>query len=116
VQDPPIHPYSRVRNVTLPTPAQVTSVPATPKNTPVAQKPDAIYRHSPPVYKKKHATDAFEQAMEAPITLTHRQLYFITPEVRAQMREMLTVHRVPSNADASKTCQVQFLDADEDTA
>jgi hypothetical protein len=116
VQGPPIHPYSHIRNATLPAPAQVTSVPVTPKNTPTGQKPDAIYRHAPPVYEKKHATDVFEQAMEAPITLTHRQLYSIAPKVRAQTRELLTVHRVTSYVDVSKTRQVQFLDADEDTA
>jgi hypothetical protein len=59
VQEPPIHPYSRVRNATLPAPAQVTSVPTMPKNAPAGQKPDAIYQHSPPVNEKKHATDVF---------------------------------------------------------
>jgi hypothetical protein len=52
--------------------------------------------------------------MEAPITITHRQLYSIAPEVRAQTREVLSGKRVAITTEKAR--EVQFLDADELTA
>ena len=116
---PPIHQYARARDATLPTAnlhAPVVSAPAIlPNNATTAQRhAENAYHNVPPVYDKKHASDVFESVMEAPITMTHRQLYSIAPEVCAQTREVLSGKRIA--ADMGKTREVQFLDADEDTA
>ena len=34
--------------------------------------------------------------MEAPITITHRELLLLSPEVRSQVREVTTTRRVPN--------------------
>jgi hypothetical protein len=56
--------------------------------------------------------------MEAPILLTHRQLYSIAPKIQTQTRELLTAKRVSLGTDAPKAQEVRFLDMveDEDSA
>jgi len=111
---PPIHPFAEARDATLRTPvAPATVAPATPTNPAniAPRRADNAYRNAPPVYDKRHAVEVFNSAMEAPITITHRQLYSIAPEVRAQTREVLSGKRIAT--DTGKAREVQFLEADE---
>jgi len=91
----------------------VTVPKAAPYNMTAAQQcTKNAYHNALPVYMKEHAEKVFESAMEAPITMTHRQLFSITPEVRTQTREVLSGKRVI--AEAGKAKEVQFLEAEED--
>ncbi|KAJ7749826.1 hypothetical protein DFH07DRAFT_775325 [Mycena maculata] len=59
-----------------------------------AQKP--AYRTNAPVYNKQDAADVFNASLDAPISMTQRQLLSIAPEVRAHMREATSSRWVPS--------------------
>ncbi|KAF7350636.1 Integrase catalytic domain-containing protein [Mycena sanguinolenta] len=87
----PQHPFSNARdaayappkdrNLGLPPPAPTKAGPA--------------FRTSAPVYNPRDASDVFESCLNAPVTLTQRQIWSIAPEVRAQLREATTPHRAP---------------------
>ena len=113
-QEPPLHPFARARDATVPLTAPVNPIPV--PALPASKRAEAAYRTAPPIYSKKFADDVFEQALDTPITITHRQLYSIAPEVRAQTREVLMGRRVPPAADVAKAPEAQLLAAEENTA
>ncbi|KAJ7077381.1 hypothetical protein B0H15DRAFT_955076 [Mycena belliarum] len=57
------------------------------------QKPAAAYRTNTPIYNEKDAAEVLKASLDSPITITHRQLFSIAPEVRAGMREETTSRR-----------------------
>ncbi|KAJ6589444.1 hypothetical protein B0H19DRAFT_1303678, partial [Mycena capillaripes] len=59
-------------------------------------KAGAAYRSTTPIYNDKHAAEVFESSLNAPITITQRQLLSIAPEVRSHMREATTSRRAPA--------------------
>ena len=54
----------------------------------------------PPVHDPVIATNVFNRSMEAPITITQRELLSLSPEVRSQVRECTSSRRIP-NKDAT---------------
>ncbi|KAF8193472.1 hypothetical protein K438DRAFT_1431096, partial [Mycena galopus ATCC 62051] len=53
------------------------------------------YRTNAPIYSEKDAADVFKSTLDAPVTITQRQLLSIAPEVRSHMREATTSRRAP---------------------
>jgi len=114
-QEPPLHPFARARDATVPLTRTVNPIPV--PALPASKRAEAAYRTAPPIYSKKFADDVFEQALDTPITITPSQLYSIAfPEVRAQTRGMLMGCRVPPLQDVAKAPKAQLLAAEEITA
>ncbi|KAJ7732586.1 hypothetical protein DFH07DRAFT_871063 [Mycena maculata] len=84
---PPQHPLSGARDAAYAPPKERNfGIPP--------QKP--AYRTTAPIYDEKDAVEVFGAAMDSTITMTQRQLLSISPEVRAQMREVTTSRRAPA--------------------
>ncbi|KAJ6484677.1 hypothetical protein C8R45DRAFT_1147519 [Mycena sanguinolenta] len=106
VNKAPQHPFSNARdaayappkdrNLGLPPPAPAKAGPS--------------FRTSAPVYNPRDASDVFESCLNAPVTLTQRQIWSIAPEVRAQLREATTPRRAPPKDDKNSGAPAtQFL-------
>ena len=79
--EPPIHPYAAACDATYAAP-QNHNFGTAPK-PPAAKKPDPAYRIQAPIYDGKIATDVYDRAMAASVTLTQRELLSLAPEVRS---------------------------------
>ena len=61
-----------------------------------SKRADPAYRTLPPVHDSAIATSVFQRSMEAPITITQRELLSLSPEVRSQVRDTTTTRRIPN--------------------
>ena len=62
---------------------------------------DHAYRTLPPVHNPAIAASFFQQSMEAPITITQRELLSLLPEVHSQVRDTTTMHCIPNKENIS---------------
>ncbi len=90
VDDEPEHPFRNVPDATY-MPPQHRNVAALPK--PAPKKSDPAYRNIAPIYDAETATDIYNRSLEAPVTITQRELLSIAPDVRAQYKEATTAKR-----------------------
>src|SRR6202789_3256533 len=67
----------------------------------------------PPVHDPAIAANVFTRSMEAPITITQRELLSISPEVRSQVREATTTKRVPTDPQAAPVKLYAIADDEE---
>jgi len=98
------HPFGNAQDATYLPPTN-RNFAAAPKPPPV-KKTDPAYKTFPPVYDGKIATDVYDRAMAAQVTLTQRELLSLSPEVRAQVREATSARRTAPNKDATKTVNI----------
>ena len=98
------HPFADVSDATYAPPVN-RNFAAAPKPQP-PKKADPAYKTSAPIYDGKVATDVYDRAMDAQVTLTHRELLSLSPEVRAQVREATSNKRVVPGKEASKGINV----------
>ncbi|KAF8132728.1 hypothetical protein K438DRAFT_1641978 [Mycena galopus ATCC 62051] len=103
VAKPPQHPFSNARDAAY----------APPKDRNVGLPPAArsngsgpAYRTSVPIYNPKDANDVFESCLNAPVTLTQRQIFSIAPDVWSQLRNATTLRRAPSKDDKNPASQL----------
>ncbi|KAJ7099852.1 hypothetical protein C8R43DRAFT_964120 [Mycena crocata] len=89
---PPQHPFAAARDAAY-APPQDRNYGAPPPKAPA-------YRTTAPVYNDKDAKEVFAASLDTPITITHRQLFSIAPEVRAHMRDETTARRGPPKEKA----------------
>ncbi|KAJ7051827.1 hypothetical protein C8F01DRAFT_937200, partial [Mycena amicta] len=98
--DPQLHPFRPNRSIhslardAAYAPPRDRNVGVRVPNPPAAKKPEVAYRTTAPVYDEKIASEVFGCSMDAPITLTQRELLSLSPEVRAQVRDATTSRRV----------------------
>ncbi|KAJ7049328.1 hypothetical protein C8F01DRAFT_1002508 [Mycena amicta] len=97
VPSQPQHPFASARDAAY-APPRDRNVGVRVPNPPAAKKPEVAYRTTAPVYDEKIASEVFGCSMDAPITLTQRELLSLSPEVRAQVRDATTSRRVAPNA------------------
>ena len=99
--EPPVHPFAEARDATYAAP-QNRNFAAPPK--PSAQKKaEPAYRTLPPIYDEKIAANVYDRAMDAPVTLTQRELLSLSPEVRSQVREATSAKRTqPKEGNAKE--------------
>jgi hypothetical protein len=90
------HPYADVQDATY----------APPVNRNYATAPEPAYKTSPPIYNGKVASDVYDRAMDARVTMTQRELLSLSPEVRAQVREATSNKRVVPGKDMPKGINV----------
>jgi hypothetical protein len=77
------HPYADVPDATYAPPVN-RNFAAAPKPAPV-KKTKPAYKTLPPVYDGKIATDMYDHAMAAQVTLMQRELLSLSPEIRSQV-------------------------------
>ena len=88
----PEHPYRNVKDATYQPPTERNiDVPVKPP----ARRPEPAYKMLPPVHDPVIAADVYKRSMEAPITITQRELLSLSPEVRSQVRDATTTKRIP---------------------
>ncbi|KAJ7847362.1 hypothetical protein B0H14DRAFT_3453847 [Mycena olivaceomarginata] len=78
----PEHPFANARDAAY-APPRDHNIGTRPTNSAPAKKPDPAYRTTAPIYDEKVANSVFDRSMDAPITLTQRELLSLSPEVRA---------------------------------
>ena len=78
---------------------------AAPKPQP-PKKADPAYKTSAPIYDRKVATDVYNRAMDAQVTLTQRELLSLSPEVHVQVCEATSNKRVVPGKEAPKGINV----------
>src|SRR5271168_4112571 len=91
----PAHPYRNARNTAYTPPVdRNVAVPDKPNN---GKRPEPAYKTLPPVHDPTIAANAYKRSMDAPITITQRELLSISPEVRSQYKDSTTTRRIPYN-------------------
>ena len=90
------HPFRNAKNAayTLPSTMNVGTqykVPSAPY-----KHADPAYRNLPPVHDPAIAASVFQHSMEAPVTITQRELLSLSPEVCFQVRDSTTMHCIPN--------------------
>jgi hypothetical protein len=89
----PEHPYAKVRDAAYAEPKGrnfgVQSPPVPP-----AKRNEPAYRSAPPVLDNKVVSNVFERSMDAPVTISQRELLSLAPDVRSHYKEVTTSRRV----------------------
>ena len=78
-------------------PPAIRNVGAPIKALPVAKKQEPACKTLPPIHDPLIATKVYKRYMDAPITITQRELLSLCPEVQSQVRDNTTTRRVPNN-------------------
>ncbi|KAJ7895410.1 hypothetical protein B0H13DRAFT_1885620 [Mycena leptocephala] len=109
----PEHPYAKARDAAYAAP-KGRNFGVKPPPMPPVKRHGPAYRSAPPVVDNKIVSNVFDRSMEAPITLTQRELLSLAPDVRSQYKDVTTSRRIATEAPPMTTEQ-QFLNAvDED--
>ncbi|KAJ7149783.1 hypothetical protein C8R43DRAFT_951758 [Mycena crocata] len=95
---PIAHPFAGARDAAYAPPQQ--------PNFGIPPPKGPVYRTNAPVYSEKDAHEVFKASLDAPVTITQRQLLSIAPEVRAHMRDETTSRRGPPKDKASPVQQL----------
>jgi hypothetical protein len=98
----PEHPFANARDAAY-APPHDRNVGVRFANPAPQKKPEPAYRTTAPIYDEKIANTVFGRSMDAPITLTQRELLSLSPEVRAQVRDATTSRRVAPAAKDKTT-------------
>jgi hypothetical protein len=113
----PEHPFRNAKDASYAPPIS-RNVGGIVKPLPV-KKSDALapqYKTLPPVHDPAIAVNVYKRAMDAPVTITQRELLSLSPEVRAQVREITTTRRLPINTDPADipSHNFQMINDDEE--
>ncbi|KAI0257786.1 hypothetical protein BC834DRAFT_839105 [Gloeopeniophorella convolvens] len=96
----PSHPYAAARDATNATLPQARYN-AEPTRQNAQRRPEGgNYSNTAKIYDEQIATDVYNRAMNAPITLTQRELLSLSPEVRAQVADATIRRRVAREQSA----------------
>lgn len=96
----PVHPYAKARDATYAPPYQRVVGAPFPAKPPAAgqQTGNPAYRTRPPAYDPTIASKVFERSLVsvAPLTVSHKELLSISPEICGKYRELVTPTRNPT--------------------
>lgn len=106
----PEHPYQNAKDAAY-APPVIRNIGAPFKAPVITKKGDPAYKTLPPVHDPSIAADVYKRSMEAPITITQRELLSLSPEVRSQVRDVTTTRRIPNNPPITSQNALQL---DED--
>ena len=70
---------------------------------PPFKKPEPAYKTLPPIHDSAIMVNVYKRAMEAPITITQKELLSLSPEVRSQVREATTTRRQPTTPSVTQS-------------
>jgi hypothetical protein len=101
------HPYRNAKDAAYAPPSDRNlGAPIKPPAT--SKRNEAAYKTLPPVHDPSIATEVYKRSMEAPVTITQRELLSLSPEVRSQVREVTTTRRIPNNSIQSNPNILHF--------
>ena len=104
----PEHPYRSAKDAAY-SPPVTKNVGAQDKPVaPTNKKPEPAYRTLPPIHDPLIAQTVYKRSLEAPITITQRELLSLSPEVRSQFRDSTITKRIPTKE--SPTAQALYQD------
>lgn len=103
----PEHPFREAQDASY-LPPQSRNVGAPVKST--AKKSEPAYRTHPPIYDSEVAIKIYNRSLDAPVTLTQRELLSIAPEVRSHYREATTTKRNANSANLTPAAQTNILE------
>lgn len=106
----PEHPFHNAKDAAY-APPTIRNVGAPVKAPAIAKKNDPAYKTLPAIHDPAIAADVYKRSMEAPITITQRELLSLSPEVRSQVRDVTTTRRIPN---APPLASQNALQVDED--
>ena len=112
--EPLEHPFRNAKDAIY-TPPQNRNVGA-PAKVPAqvnAKRSEPAYRTAPAIHDPKIATDVYQRALEAPVTITYHELLSLAPEVRTQVRDAITSKRI-QNKDVAQTNVLQETELTEE--
>ena len=112
----PEHPYQHVKDAIY-APPSMRNVGAPIKPPAVVKKNEPAYKTLPPIHDPAVATEVYNRSMDAPITITQRELLSLSPEVRSQVRDITTTRRIPTTpipTVSQNSLQLEEEHADED--
>ncbi|KAF8155288.1 hypothetical protein K438DRAFT_1777658 [Mycena galopus ATCC 62051] len=93
----PQHPFANARDTAYAPPKDRNVGLPPPKTGPA-------YHTNTPVHNPKDVSDVLESCLNAPVTLTQRQIWSIAPDVRSQLRDITTPRRTnPKDEARTKT-------------
>jgi hypothetical protein len=107
----PEHPYANVPDATYSAPTQ-RNFAAPPKPTP-AKKAQPAYRNVAPIYDDKIAVSAFDKIMKSMITLTHGEVFSLSPELRSLAAEAIVPRRRSAIDSSEEQRDVHVLATDD---
>ena len=107
------HPYASIPDA-INAPALGQTRPAA--REPAAGRPEPAYATSAKIQDPRIAKAVYERAMETPITVTHRELLSLAPEVRAQMVDATVKKRVPREPVVQAMVESYAEDEEEEEA
>ena len=112
----PEHPYQNAKDAAY-APPTTRNVGAPVKAPANSKRSDPAYKTLPPVHDPAIAAEVYKRSMEAPITITQRELLSLSPEVRSQVREVTTTRRIPNNPPIATQNALQLEEGsnEEDT-
>jgi hypothetical protein len=112
----PEHPYQNAKDAAY-APPTTRNVGAPVKAPANPRRSDPAYKTLPPVHDPSIAAEVYKRSMEAPITITQRELLSLSPEVRSQVRDVTTTRRIPNNPPIATQNALQFEEEsnEEDT-
>ncbi|KAJ7830860.1 hypothetical protein B0H13DRAFT_2432885 [Mycena leptocephala] len=109
----PEHPYAQVRDAADAEPKGrnfgVQSPPVPP-----AKRNEPAYRSAPPVLDNKVVSNVFERSMDAPVTISQRELLSLAPDVRSHYKEVTTSRRIAVEPHIARA-ETQLFNTVEDT-
>ena len=105
----PEHPFQSAKDAAY-APSNTRNVGAPIKPSSNAKRTDLAYKTLPLIHDATIAAEVYKRSMDTPITITQRELLSLSPDVRSQVREITTTHRIPNN---SNTLANNMLEADE---
>jgi hypothetical protein len=103
----PEHPYQNAKDAAYAPPVN-RNLAAPFKAPPIVKRNDPAYKTLPAVHDPAIAADVYKRSMEAPITITQRELLSLSPEVRSQVREVTTTRRIPNNPPVASQNALQL--------
>ncbi|KAJ7017021.1 hypothetical protein C8F04DRAFT_1280202 [Mycena alexandri] len=108
IQRMPEHPYANAHDAAYAEPkGRNFGVPAPP--IPATKRHDPAYRSAAPVVDNKISANIFDRSMDAPVTLSQRELLSIAPDLRNQYKEVTTSRRVATEEAQPGPVQAQFF-------
>lgn len=81
------------RNMSKKNPLEDKSKPAVP------QPNQPQYKYSTPIEDTKLVNSVLDRALDVPITITNRELLALAPDVRRQVKDLITTKRTPTNGN-----------------
>lgn len=102
----PEHPFRNAQDAAY-SPPNTRNIGA-PADRTTANRRDPAYRTLPPIHDSELANKVYDRSLNAPVTLTQRELLSLSPEVRSQYREATTTRRQPVRNTQETAANIQF--------